>query len=143
MKYCNNMFAHHNPLKNEIDYQYFTRCVERFKDLLKKSEKKLFIISIINGEHDIGDKLSHEIITKFVEFNTFFKKYTQNYNLLVIINYPNKKYNKYKINNIDNLIFLEIDTLSFNTGARFENDIDNKFLFNTIKKMFKFKLNTI
>jgi hypothetical protein len=137
---CSNMFVHHNPLSNEKDYQYFTRCVGRFQDLLKNKECKLFIISIINGEHNIGDKLSDEIKSRYIEFNDFLKKYTKKFKLLIIINYPNKKNNKHKLTQNDNLMFLEIDTLSCNTGTHYENDIDNKYLYNTVSKLFKFKL---
>ena len=35
-----NMFTHKNPLKID-DYNYFVRCIERFKILLKKQSKKI------------------------------------------------------------------------------------------------------
>lgn len=141
--YCENMFVHHNPLYNNDDYNYFCRCVNRFRDLLKITENKLFIISIINGEHGIGEKLSSEIFQKFRDFNCFLKKYTSNFDLLIIINYPNKSSNKCKKTEIDNLIILEIDTLSINCGTHYDDDKDNKYLFNQIIKLFKFKLNKI
>lgn len=30
------MFNHRNPLQNKNDYNYYVRCIGRFKDLLKK-----------------------------------------------------------------------------------------------------------
>ena len=69
--YCYNMFVHHNPLQNENDYLYFNRCVNRFRNLLKNEESKLFIISIIDGEHGIGNNISDEIKNDFIDFNNF------------------------------------------------------------------------
>ena len=37
-----NMFAHRDPLTNEDDYNYYIRCVDRFKQLLQYEENKLF-----------------------------------------------------------------------------------------------------
>jgi hypothetical protein len=138
--YCENMFVHHNPLKNENDYQYFNRCVNRFRDLLKKKEKKLFIISIINGEHGVGNVISDEIKNEFIEFNNFLKNYTTKYKLLIIVNYPNKICNNHKITHENNCIFLEIDTLSKCIGTHYENEIDNEYLHKTILQIFKFNL---
>ena len=39
----------------------------------------MFIISIINGEHNIGNKLSDDIKSQFVELNNILKLKTTNY----------------------------------------------------------------
>jgi hypothetical protein len=38
-----DFFAHHDPLR-EHDFQYFTRCVERFRRVLKTDDAKLFVM---------------------------------------------------------------------------------------------------
>ena len=43
------LFFHHNPLDNPKDYDYFVRCVDRFRKLLKNDEKKLFIMYMAAG----------------------------------------------------------------------------------------------
>ena len=43
--YGGSMFNHHNILDDE-DYNYFTRCVQRFRTLINKDGNKLFMISI-------------------------------------------------------------------------------------------------
>ena len=135
-KYCYNMFPHHNPLLNEEHYDYFVRCVNRFKILLSQQDKhKLFIISVINGEHDIN---SVETRHNFVKFNIFLNDYAANYTLLIIINHPNKKTNTFKLIKKDNLVFLEITTLSSNTGTEYSNKTDNDYLNNLFQKMFIF-----
>ena len=125
INYCEHMFFHHNPLENENDYLYFNRCVERFRTLLKNPELKLFII--------MSNSLSDEIRTNFIDFDNFLKNYTENYKILVIINYPDKKMNTHKVTNINNLIFLEIDTLTSSNGITYQNNIDNIYLYDRIK----------
>mgnify|MGYP003874596399 CR=1 FL=1 len=141
--YCDNMFVHHNPLSNEQDYLYFNRCVDRFRDLFKKKRKKLFIISIINGEQGVGDNISEDLIQKFIAFNDFLKNHTSNFHLLIIINYPCKKSNRNRTTEINNLTIIELDTISYNTGREYKNDIDNKYLYDKILKLYKFKLKPI
>jgi hypothetical protein len=47
-KYNNNvLFNHHNPLINIDHYNYYVRCVDRFKNLLQKQEHKLFIMIFV------------------------------------------------------------------------------------------------
>jgi hypothetical protein len=138
--YCENTFVHHNPLHNQKDYEYFVRCVERFRKLLNSNNKKVFFISIINGEHNVNNKLNDNIKQQFTELNNILKSKTTNYKLVLIVNYPNKLINNYIMSEIDELTIVEIDTLSVNNGTSFINNDDNIFLFNLIKKHFKFKL---
>lgn len=136
-----NMFAHHNPLHNNADYEYFSRCVERFRYLLASDNNKLFLISIINGEHGVGDKISETLIGEFIELNNMLNNITKNSYLLVVVNYPNKKENKKNIKIInDNLYVMEIDTLSSNNGVCYTNSLDNKFLIDSINEIFRFEL---
>jgi len=54
--YPNNnlfMFNHHNPL-NENDYNYYIRCIERFNNVLKSNENKLFIKMYVNNSNKIS-----------------------------------------------------------------------------------------
>ena len=37
------MFWHHNLLTNTDNYNYFVKCVARFKQMLLSNEEKLFI----------------------------------------------------------------------------------------------------
>ena len=138
--YCDNTFVHHNPLYKQEDYDYFVRCVNRFKELLNTNRQKLFIISIINGEHNVGDKLSEKIKNDFIELNNVLRNKTSNYKLLLIVNYPNKQINNHIFTEIDELTILEIDTISSNNGTNFWYDQDDIFLFELIKKRYKFKL---
>jgi hypothetical protein len=133
-----NMFAHHNPLHNIADYEYFSRCVSRFRELLASDNNKLFIVSIINGEHGVGNKLSETLIEEFIGLNNILNDVTKHSYLLVVVNYPNKQENKKTVKIINNLYIMEIDTLSSNNGVGYTNPQDNKFLINVINDLFTF-----
>jgi len=59
------MFNHRNPLNNINDYNYYVRCVKRFKKLLQKQEYKLFITTFPN-RNNIYD---YETIKNNIIFN--------------------------------------------------------------------------
>ena len=42
IKYHAGLFNHKNPLKNNEDYFYYERCVNRFRQLIKSQESKFF-----------------------------------------------------------------------------------------------------
>ena len=100
------MFNHRNPLTNIGHYNYYVRCVDRFKKLLQKDEHKLFIMISVNM-NNIDENTKNNII----DFNNKFSKYTSNYTLLVILNIPNKNKNHHIFTYNDNIHFLELHTL--------------------------------
>uniref|UniRef100_A0A6C0FAU7 Uncharacterized protein n=1 Tax=viral metagenome TaxID=1070528 RepID=A0A6C0FAU7_9ZZZZ len=136
-KYNERMFAHHNPLINADHYNYYVRCVNRFKELLQKQEHKLFTMIFVNEEHN-----SHDVNFKknIIDFNCKFSKYTSNYTLLVIINYPNNETNHHTFTYTDNIHFLNLYTLSLSDGSNFCNINDNIYLDNIIKKNYNFNI---
>ena len=52
---------------------------------------------------------------------------------MLIVNYPNKVKNNYVLTEVDNLYFLEVDTLSLNNGTHFSNEVDDKYLCEIMK----------
>ena len=135
-KYNKTMFNHHNPLMNIDHYNYFVRCVSRFRDLLQKQEHKLFMVIIVNREYDSHTELKEKIIN----FNNKFSNYTKNYTLLIIIHYPNKKKNHHVFTYINNIHFLELQTVSKSNGIEFYNSNDNIYLDNILKSNYKFNV---
>ena len=134
-KYNNSMFNHHNPLMNIDHYNYYVRCVDRFKKLLQKQEHKLFTMIFVNNSNNINDDFKNKII----DFNNKFSKYTSNYTLLVIFHMPNKQQHHIFTYN-DNIHFLELNTLSNSGGVEFNNKDDNIYLDNIIKSNYTFNL---
>jgi hypothetical protein len=129
--YHPNMFNHHDP-RNEKDYQYFVRCVDRFNNLLYKLENKLFIISYLNLTN-----VNKSIINDILQFNEKFKNYTQNYRILCIVHY-NCEYTGYVFSTIHNIDILTIHTNSPTNGVDFNNKEDNEYIDNIIKEKYRF-----
>ena len=134
-KYDKHMFNHHNPLINIDHYNYYVRCVDRFKNLLQKKEHKLFIMMFVNINN-----IDENIKNKIIDFNNKFSKYTSNYTLLVIFHIKNKKQNHHIITYNNNIHFLELHTLSSSNGKEFSNNNDNIYLDNIIKSKYKFNI---
>jgi hypothetical protein len=128
-------FNHHNPLINKKDYNYYKRCVNRFKNLLKYKERKLFIIIFNNL-----DMIDINIKNNIINFNNRLKKYTNNYILLVIYHLQNKPQNRHTFTYDDNIHFLELHTLSHNGGTSFYNEKDNIYFDNIISHKYNFNL---
>lgn len=133
-KYNNQMFFHHNPLIDKNHYNYFIRCVKRFKKLLEQEENKLFVMIFINM-----DCLDENLKSNIINFNNNFKKYTKNYRLLVIFHIQNKPNNYHLFTNYDNIDFLELHTLSNSSGLHFYNLGDNNYLNQIINTKYNFK----
>lgn len=45
--YHSSLFNHKNPLKTEDDFQYYKRCVERFKKVFDSTSEIIFVITVI------------------------------------------------------------------------------------------------
>lgn len=125
--YHENLFNHHNPLNN-YDYDYFTRCVERFKKLLKSSESKVFIVMYVNMNKDERAEV--------IEFNKILSKYTSKYRLFVINHQINSIRHHY-FDVMDNIDFLYIFTKSLSDGKEFIKEDDNLYLDRIIQSKYK------
>ena len=135
--YGKKMFNHRNPLSNKNDYNYYIRCVNRFRQLLQYEEHTLFIMIFINM-----NKVEETHKNDVINFNNKFSKYTKNYTLLVIYHIKNKKENHHTITHDDNIDFLELHTLSSSNGVNFTNNNDNDYLNNIINTTYNFNLET-
>ena len=77
-------------------YSVAKGAVDRFRDLLKKQEHKLFITIFVN----LSDNYDKNTI---INFNNKFSKYTSNYTLLFISHIPDKEQNKHEFTYHDNI----------------------------------------
>jgi hypothetical protein len=128
------MFAHHNPSKNEKDYEYFVRCVSRFKSLLTYSQPKLFSIFYVNLS-----SINADVRNQVIEFNNKLKNYTTNYTLLVIFNISNEQTNNHSFTYYENIHFLELHTISNSNGVHFINNQDDIYLDNIMISTYSFR----
>jgi len=134
-KYHNCMFNHHNPLINIDHYNYYIRCVDRFKNLLQKKEHKLFIMILTNKIEIVKNDFDY-----IIDFNNKFSKYTSNYTLLVIFHIAKKNKNNHIFTYNNNIHFLELHTLSLSNGNNFFDENDNIYLDNIIKSKYNFNI---
>jgi len=123
----NNTFRHHN-LTTDSDYNSFVRKVDRFRELLKKDEPKLFILF----------SQYNEFTTKQIEeLDTILKTKTKNYQILFMtILKDNKIYHTIEDN--DNIKIIKLYTNFTERGwLSTPNDI---YLNNIIEIYYKFNL---
>jgi len=119
--YNPNLFQHRDP-RNEKDYKYYVRCVNRFQELLRQPEHKLFVMININ-QQEHNDSFRQKIVA----FNNSFSKHTCNYTLLFIYHIPNKEQQFHQFTYHDNIHILELHTYSF-CHAYFPDDRDTQYL---------------
>jgi hypothetical protein len=134
--YHDSMFWHHNPSQNMVHYNYYVRCVNRFKTMILSEQEKLFVY-LVKDVNEINEQTFHNDMSLL---NENLKLKTTNFKLLAIIIFPNKQKNNYTFNSIDNIDFLNIDTLSVSDGRQFINNIDNKYISIILKVKYKFDL---
>ena len=88
VKYLDNTFVHKNPIKNKDDFDYYLRCVERFKNLKTNNKVNIFVHTC------------YENMCLTLEFKS---------DIILLMNVLNQKYNNYyllilnyvKVQNID------------------------------------------
>ena len=132
--YHENFFNHKDP-RQKLDYDYYVRCVNRFREFIKLEDKKLFICSYKNLENKMDELLMSEIF----ELNKTLSDITQNYHLLCHINYSNSDELDYEISEIGNVTFFELYTKQDNHGLGYGNDEDNEYFFEIFNSLFKHK----
>jgi len=134
-KYHPRMFNHHNPL-HEKNYQYYIRCVNRFRKLLEnKEDRKLFIIFFPNVK-----QIDESHISKIKQLNEKLSEYTSNYILLAINNLSEMENRYYEFTQYENIDFLELHTLSKSFGISFKNFWDDNYFDKIIKRNYNFNL---
>jgi hypothetical protein len=122
----NIIFNHHNPLSNENDYAYFERCVNRFRDLLKSTKNKRFLLFDTN--EDVANNLK-----KYLNFCYFLSEHISNYKLFVINNKVDGFQNHEWII-VDKLRLLRLQTNSNTNGLVFNDKSDEDYLNKLIEK---------
>jgi hypothetical protein len=132
--YHKNFFNHKNP-RDKRDYDYYVRCVDRFREFMKIKDKKLFICSYKNLKSKMGESIMSDVF----ELNNSLSDMTQNYHLLCHINYSNSDELDYEISEIGNVTFFELYTKQDNHGLGYGNDEDNEIFFKIFNELFKIK----
>lgn len=122
--YGGHIFNHHYILE-DTQYEYFVRCVNRFRELTKINDNKLFIISYINQEQDITKKIQKQLNDLY----TTLQKITNNFDLLVVWHTVGTelKSNVIEDKELNNLKYINITTINKSSGRNIKDKKENEF----------------
>lgn len=161
--YHQDFFFHKDP-RTEEDYQYYQRCVKRFRALCASFESKLFVymvspeltkhptevykqLATISKEQAIEDmKQRAQII------NNELAQYANNYKLLVIMNFGYNKRQTFEFEQTsDNMDFLTLNTICPSKGVTYNDGTavdrhgietnqhsDNYYVSGLLNELYKF-----
>lgn len=135
--YGRHIFHHHHILEDK-QYEYFVRCVNRFRNLTKRNNNKLFVISYVNRGHDITNNLKKQLDDLY----TTLQKITNNFDLLVVWHTVGTKLRSNVIENkeLKNLKYISITTINKSNGKRIINKKQNAFYNRCIFELYDFKI---
>jgi hypothetical protein len=136
--YHSNMFYHHDP-RTDDDYNYYKRCIERFRQLLKSNDNKLFIISYYNESHENYETIEQEVL----ELNNYLKTRTTNYSIFVIIPTLNQGTTYHNMITNDNITFVRLYIKGGSYGSRFNDIDDNNYLNKLLLDTYSFQIKKI
>lgn len=125
----NILFRHRDPLHNEGDYEYYKRCVERFRNLLASEERKVFLKMHFNKGEDITDT-----ILESFSLCKFLNNYTSNFTLIVV-HQQVADHRDYQLINGKDLKFINLKTISADDGGTYDNPDDEPYLDQIIKRV--------
>lgn len=114
---------HHDIFKTE-DYEYYKRCINRFKNILKSDDKKLYLyINQIIGIKEYT-QTKDDIIMEFINFNEFIKTISNNINgMFFILVKTDTEYSNSEILNSNPFIYVVMTNNQFlDTGEIFYGD---------------------
>lgn len=134
-EYKNNMFVHRDPLSNEEDYNYISRCVDRFKELYNKNDI-LFVYTVYENY----------VLEDFIKLKSVLDRKINNCYLLILNYIKTDEYENYKYkisNNYENIYSIHIN---INYDNNIEYSIDHSVLnffenHNPLTEIFAIKTN--
>jgi len=140
--YMWNLAMNHHNIKEQKDYEYYTRCVRRFQDLLKNPIKKVFVHIAPAFKFDTYEQIKSQIFTEIVNFDEFMKTKNQNICGLYFILIKHEDYNQssprclYKTDEGSEFWELYVPLGFIDAGENFMGDCQTtiEFIENTIKE---------
>lgn len=133
-EYDDNLFNHHNPKDNERQYNYFVRCVMRFRLLLETRQKKLFVCAFLNCSFENFFECKEQVL----KIKTALDIRTTNFRIFVLFHIPSKN-NRHFMFTHDDMDFCLLYT-THSDGLKFKNKKDNEYLNQIIKAKYRFNV---
>lgn len=122
------VFMHHDLAQDEEDYNYFVRCVGRFRELIKSDEQKVFIYFCRNRSYSENKSA----LVEFLEFMKFLDGHVTNYDVIFIHHSIGTL--THSVVNLNKLKFVNLSA-SRSDGLQFAKDEHNVYLDKIIKDL--------
>ena len=113
-------FRHRDPLHNDEDYNYYVRCVDRFRKLLASDDKKIFIKTYLHKQP------SESYLEDAISLTEFLGSYTTNYKVIAV-RHAITGTQSFNTHLSENLIYVDITTIDDSDGGTFYNLTDRSF----------------
>lgn len=133
--YHANMFHHRSPLHAEEDYDYYERCVERFKRKLSSGDKIIFVCTIINepdkqagwsngfcNKYTLPTAQSYRTYESFMEYAA---EINQNIKYLFIEQYTEGPLFMTSESINHNVLSVSFTSIDKNDGVKYLDDLDD------------------
>lgn len=133
--FVSNFFNHRNPLRNAEDYAYTRRCVERYRTVMKNSDKKLFVFASYN---QANEPISASERKAVLELNGELYGRTRNASLVYIKHCVSEKEERVTVSREGNITFIHFLVPSRSGGVVFQNSKYDALLDKTMKEHFAF-----
>lgn len=144
LKYHYNLFNHKNPILDNNNYLYYSRCVSRFLDVLNSSEKSvLFVCTVIqepNKRPDWSKGFKYDFplplnqnVKYFLPMITFLKSFKSNVKVIFISQYTNSSLNVELVDYSSDFIWIDFYSRGSNSGVKYLDNVDDsivKILYN-------------
>lgn len=119
-------FRHRDPLGIQEDYEYYVRCVDRFKNILSSEEEKVFIKTYSR------QGLDESMLEDATSLADFLGTYTTNYKVIAVKQSLTGT-QSINVHHHKNLVYIEITTIGDTDGGEFYNEHDRKIYQNLIQ----------
>ena len=136
--YGERMFNHHNPKDNEEHYDYFTRCVSRFRALLATDASKLFVMTFPNLDNDAGSVAS--IKAQVTRLTVYLSSKTRNFRLFVVCHVPRCDALGASVADVSNVRFVTLRTTSVSDGVALTDPRENSTLQRILLDSYTFEV---
>jgi len=114
-------FRHRDPLGKDGDYDYYLRCVDRFRKVLASDDRKIFIKTYLHKQPE------ESFLEDAVSLSEFLQSYTTNYKVIAIRHAITGTQSFNVVHDSENLVYVDITTLDDSDGGTFMNLVDRSF----------------
>lgn len=118
----------HRDITNPTHYAYYERCVQRFRDLMKSSESKLFVLTTQDVPYDREE---------IKELHAELQARTTNFHLLCI-SFFNDYHFHTDVEEDGDILYMRVYTYSRSDGRGFAIPLENDYFHDAITKRFAF-----